>query len=180
MKKITFLIISIITVLLSGCSAPTGSPQTPENSNYYTVTFRQNGQEDIVRKVAVGEILTDIPVPIEKEGYTLSWDRVDFSNLSENIVVTAVETANEYEITFNLYSKWGTVDFDMQSTTLVFDGEYEFEEPSLYGFLFVGWKIEETGADFAPNGVYTVAQDLTLIPEWEKDEESYRWWGHLI
>lgn len=180
MKKLLFLIISICVLILSGCSAPTGSSQTSENSNYYTVTFKQNGQADVTRKVRVGDALGNIPTPVEKTGYTLSWDRNDFSSITEDFIVYAVEQANEYTVTFNLYSEWGTVDFDMQSTTLVFDGEYEFSEPSLYGFLFEGWKIEETGTDFAQSGIYTVAEDITLIPKWKKDEDSNRWWGGLI
>ena len=175
MKKLLFLTIFICAVILSGCNAPTDGAQT-----HCTVTFRQSGQADVTRKVGVGDALADIPTPVDKVGYTVSWDRVDFSTVTEDIIVNAVEKANEYEITFNLYSTWGTVGFDMQSTTLVFDGEYEFDQPSLYGFLFVGWEIEETGAEFATSGVYTVADDITLIPKWEKDENSYRWWGHLI
>ena len=180
MKKLLFLTISICVLILSGCNTPTDGSHTPKNANCYTVTFRQNGQEDIIREVAFGETLTDLPLPIEKTGYTISWDRDDFSSVVENIIVTAVETPNEYEITFNLYSTWGTVNFETQSTTLVFDGAYEFAEPSLYGFLFVGWEIEETGAEFAKSGIYTIADDVTLVPKWEKDEDSYRWWGHLI
>lgn len=180
MKKLLFLIISICVLILSGCTAPTGSSQTSENSNYYTVTFRQDGQADICVEVEKNQALTDIPTPVAKTGYTLSWDRTDFSSITEDFIVYAVEQANEYTITFNLYSEWGTVAFDMQSTTLAFDSEYEFSKPSLYGFFFKGWKVEETGTDFAQSGRYSVAEDITLVPTWEKDEDSNRWWGGLI
>ena len=180
MKKLLFLTIFICAVILSGCNTPTEDVQNTQLPTQCTVTFRQDGQADVTRIVGVGDALADIPMPVDKTGYTVSWDRADFSTVTEDIIVNAVETANEYEITFNLYSTWGTVDFDMQSTTLVFDGAYDLGEPSLYGFLFVGWEIEETGTEFAENGVYTVADDITLIPKWEKDEDSYRWWGHLV
>ena len=172
--------IFIGVLVLSGCSAPTGSSQNSENSNYYTVTFRQDGQADICVEVEKDQALTDIPTPVEKTGYTLSWDRTDFSSITQNFGVYAVEQANEYTITFNLYSQWGTVDFALQSTTIAFDEEYEFAEPSLYGFFFRGWQIEETGKDFAEKGEYTIPSDITLIPKWEKDKDSYRWWGGLI
>ena len=180
MKKLLFLIISICVLILSGCNTPTGGTQSSENSNYYTVTFRQDGQADICVEVEKDQALTDIPTPVEKTGYTLSWDRTDFSAITGDCIVYAVETANKYTITFNLDSEWGTVDFDMQSTMLAFDSEYAFSEPSLYGFSFKGWKIEETGTDFAQSGIYTVAENITLVPTWEKDEDSNRWWGGLI
>lgn len=180
MKKLLFLTISIFAVILSGCNAPTDDVQAPEIPTYCTVTFKQKGQADVTREITVGNALVNIPTPVEKTGYTLSWDRNDFSSITEDIIVYAIEQANEYTVTFDLYSEWGTVDFDMQSITLVFDGEYELAEPSLYGFLFKGWKIEETGANFPQNGRYAVAEDITLVPTWEKDEDSYRWWGGLI
>ena len=78
----------------TGSSANSGDGQTTQ----YTITFKQSGQEDVYRYVEKGEDLTDIPACAEKRGYTVTWDRTDFININENIVVNAVEDANEYRI----------------------------------------------------------------------------------
>lgn len=181
MKKSLFLTICITTVLLSGCNAPTGDVLPRKEGDYCTVTFRQDGQKDVTRSVKAGETLTDIPTPVQKDGYTTVWDKTEFSSLLEDVLVLAVATANEYTISFDLTSTWGEVQFENDDAqTVTFDSAYALEAPTLYGFLFAGWEIKGEGTAFDSEGTYTVAEDITLVPTWEKDEESYRWWGHLI
>ena len=167
-------------VLTSGCNTPTGDNSPQKQGDYYTVTFRQDGQKDVTRSVKAGESLTDIPTPIQKDGYTVGWDTTDFSAITKDLLVLAVATANEYTISFDLHSTLGEVQFDDGSQTVVFDGAYALETPSLYGYIFTGWEMKERGTAFDSEGTYTVASDITLVPTWEKDEDSYRWWGHLI
>jgi LPXTG-motif cell wall-anchored protein len=57
-----------------------------------TVTFKSEGNADIVKTVSSGGTLTDIPAVPEKAGYTGAWDTTDFSNITANKVVTAVYT----------------------------------------------------------------------------------------
>ena len=137
---------------------------------------------DVTRRVKEGETLTDIPTPVQKDGYTTVWDRTEFSALTEDVVVLAVTTANEYVISFDLTSAWGEVQFDDSAQTVTFDSAYSLsdEEPSLYGFFFTGWEIKGKGTAFEEKGTYQVADDITLVPTWEKDEESRRWWGPLV
>ena len=180
MKKSLFLTICISAILLSGCNASTGELVPKKEGEYYTVTFRQDGQKDVTRSVKAGEALTDIPTPVEKDGYTIVWDTTEFSSLSKDMLVFAVATANEYVISFDLYSTWGEVRLEKQTQTVTFDSAYALETPTLYGFFFTGWEIKDKGTAFDGEGTYTVAGDITLVPTWEKDEESYRWWGHLI
>lgn len=181
MKKTLFLPISIAIILLSGCSAPTEDSSPKIEGEYYTITFRQEGQKDVSRRVEAGETLDDIPTPMQKDGYTTVWDRTEFSAITEDTLVLAVATANEYTISFDLYSTWGTVEFDGSAQTVTFDSAYTVSgEPSLYGFFFKGWKIKEDGTAFNSEGTYTIADNITLVPTWEKDEDSYRWWGGLI
>lgn len=180
MKKSLFLTICIGAVLLSGCNAPTGDVTPQKQGEYYTVTFRQDGQKDVTRSVKAGGNLTDIPTPIQKDGYTTVWDKTEFSSLSEDVLVLAVATANEYTISFDLYSTWGEVQFESETQTVTFDSAYALEMPTLYGFLFTGWEIKDEEKAFDSEGTYKVAGDITLVPTWEKDEESYRWWGGLV
>ena len=52
MKKLLFLTISIMTVLLSGCKTPTEDLSfSYDDTVVYTLTFRQDGQADIIREV---------------------------------------------------------------------------------------------------------------------------------
>lgn len=180
MKKLLFLIISMLLILLSGCNAPTGGTSPKPEIEYYTITFRQDGQKDITQSVKAGESLADIPTPVQKSGYTIVWNKTDFLTITEDTLVLAVEKANEYTISFDLYSTWGKVQFDVNEQSVTFDSTYELETPSLYGFLFTGWEIKDDGTAFDSEGTYTFASDITLVPTWEKDEDSYRWWGHLI
>ena len=73
MRKIIML---FMTVLLSICTFfPSCADTVTETEKiYYTVTFRQEGEEDIVKKVEAGKGLTssDIPEPKLKDGYTVT------------------------------------------------------------------------------------------------------------
>lgn len=180
MKKSIFLTISMSIILFSGCNAPTGDNSSQVKDEFYTITFRQDGQKDVTHSIKVGETLDDIPTPIQKDGYTIVWNKTEFSAIKEDTLVLAVATANEYTISFDLYSTWGEVEFGDDTQTVTFDSAYVLETPSLYGFLFTGWEIKDKGTAFDSKGTYKVADDITLVPTWEKDEESYRWWGHLI
>ena len=94
------LVLMVSLVACGGDSASTSSSNSSNSGNpvQYSIIFKQAGQEDIIRYVNKGESLSDIPVCAEKRGYTVAWDRTDFSNIEENIIVNAVEDANEYKI----------------------------------------------------------------------------------
>ncbi|MBQ5929565.1 MAG: hypothetical protein IIX02_02125 [Clostridia bacterium] len=68
----------------------------------YTVTFKQYNQTDIEKEVEEGKALTDIPAPKDRTGYTVKWDKTaaDLANITGNVTVTAIETPNEYTITY--------------------------------------------------------------------------------
>lgn len=81
------LLTAIATLLFLFCFAACGG-----NPETHTVTFRQSGYEDVVKSVKHGEELTDVPLPRPKEGYEVVWDRTDFGSITEDLVVTAIET----------------------------------------------------------------------------------------
>ena len=54
-----------------------------------TVTFRQDGQEDVIRIVKKGESLVDVPEPVSVPGCILSWSVSDFDAIEEDMVVNA-------------------------------------------------------------------------------------------
>ena len=82
------------------CYASDASVLSIEAGEKLTVTFKAQGQADIVKELAWNETLTDIPAVPEKIGHTAAWSVTDFSNITENITITAVYTANKMTITF--------------------------------------------------------------------------------
>lgn len=140
------------------------------NAETYTVTFVQNGQEAITRQVTKGGELTDIPAPQPKTGYTVTWDRTDFSNVSGNLTVNAVETPNEYTITYDLENKEGAT-ISSTTQTVTYDAPYNLYQPTCEGYTFSGWKRADNGKTFE-NGTYTLTENITLIAVWEEEEEE--------
>ena len=93
MKKILiFLMICICSVVMVACGGKgntsekeSQSESISDSATYYTVTFIQENQEDVVKSVKEGESLTDIPNPVEVPGYDVNWDKTDFTNITTNI-----------------------------------------------------------------------------------------------
>ncbi|MDD4690028.1 MAG: cellulase family glycosylhydrolase [Eubacteriales bacterium] len=64
---------------------------TPDPSTLRTITFvDENATTVATRVVVAGETLTDIPAVPAKEGYDGSWDAASFSNITEDMLVTAI------------------------------------------------------------------------------------------
>lgn len=117
MKKLLLLILSAILSMSVFCTVGC-SDGTPDNSSIssetptektYTVTFKQDGQRDVVKTVEEGESLTDIPEPKAKVGYTVAWEVVDLTNIVEDIEVKAIETANTYVVSYDLNGATGEI-----------------------------------------------------------------------
>ncbi len=176
MKKLPLLLLSLALTfgVLGACrsSSDDSSSITSESSATesvsdssvaqvtYTVTFVQEGQEDIVRTVKQGEALTDIPTPQTKKGYTVAWNQSDFSEIASNVTVLAVATANEYEITFD------TLDATLSENArkVTFDGEYTLPTLTKKGYEFGGWKNGDTLV--ATSGAWSIDSDVELTAVW--------------
>ncbi len=131
-----------------------------------TVTFKQAGQQDIVKKVSSGETITDVPTPIGKTGYTVVWDTTDFTNLTGDIVVNAVETANTYTITYE--TNGGVLANETQEVT--YDSEVTLAVPTKIDYEFSGWYY---GEDLVSDGKWTIADNVTLVAGWEEVVPTY-------
>ena len=174
MKKLFLFLLSLTltATALSGCSFLTGgessSPsssiensQSSEQKATYTVVFKQEGQNDIVKTVEEGKALTDIPTPAQKTGYTTKWSVEDFSNITEDLTVTAVSTANEYTITYDAGE--GNVDVATQKVT--YDAvPGTFATPTREAYIFVCWTYN--GNAILPTDVWKIASDVTLVASW--------------
>lgn len=128
-----------------------------------TVIFRQNGEEDIVVTVTVGESLTDIPTPTEKAGYYVVWDRTDFSNLAEDIMVNAIQTAKTYTVT--LYSNGGVI--TQESITVTYGQDYALPAPIHSEHIFEYWTY--AGEKVDAQGIWEIdAEDIRLTAQWNE------------
>lgn len=134
-----------------------------ESIQQVKVTFKQDGQMDIVKTLKQGETLTDIPTPISKMGYMVEWNTVDFINITEDMTVYAVETAKTYTVVLNVNG--GSV---MQTTITVTYGQaYKLMIPTKENKVFDGWFYN--GIHISLSGIWeidTEDAEVTLIAEW--------------
>lgn len=168
-----------------GSSQSGSSNNTDGQTEQYTITFKQDGKEDVVRYVKKGETLTDIPACAEKQGYTVVWDKTDFTNVSGNITVNAVATANEYKIYFsgivkeNVPSGAG-LSFDEEKQTYYAVVKYDaaYTLPLCVKEVYkktTKWKKD--GAEYTFSGTYSELADITLSPVWEDVRENEKDWS---
>lgn len=128
----------------------------------FTVTFVQEGYDDIVKTVKYNDSLTDIPVPQEIEGYTVTWNKNDFTGIKENIVVNAVKTPNKYKVTLHSNLK---EDETIEITATYNEPLYITSYFSLNDYVLESWDSslnEVLGNEF----MYQFATDLDLYANW--------------
>ena len=145
----------------SESEAPVDSDSTSEEDVKveYTVTFKQDGYDDIVMTVEKGKGLAEVPTPQPITGYTVAWDKTNFAKITKDTVVTAVATANTYTVTYDVG------DATAETATVTYDAAYELATPAKEGFKFVGWTYND--AAFDATGVWTIAEDVTLVAQWQ-------------
>jgi uncharacterized repeat protein (TIGR02543 family) len=148
-------------------SVSESSDSASEEEEDVTITFKQSGYSDVVKTVKQGEALTDIPDPQAKTGYTVVWDKTSFTNITEDIVVNAVATANKYTITYN--ANGGELANQTQEVT--FDSETTLVTPTREDYIFNGWMYE--GAAVVNGEAWTIADNVTLVAEWIDNRPTY-------
>ncbi len=161
-KKFLFVSLFVISSLLF-CSCDSLGQNGDRQS--YTVTFEQNGVKDIVKTVKAGETLDDIPLPKDKVGYTIVWDTNDFSSITQDMTVKAIETPNKYTISFDENS--GNALFS-DTITVEYDATYVLPQPThAEGFLFKGWQV---GNELLKNsGIWRIdgQESITATAVWQ-------------
>ncbi len=138
------------------------------NEKEITVSFVQDGQEVIVKKIKKGETLYDIPTPIQIKGYTVTWERTDFSALKDSMDVKAVLTPNVYVINYKVDENANGCS-GLQ--TVIYGENFTLDVPSLDGWVFVGWKLDGTET-FVENGKYIWTENITLTAVWDVDGDD--------
>lgn len=177
--SLIFLTVSAFVLAGTACGGRKNSSETagaPETT--YTVTFRQEGRKDVVRVVKAGDGLADIPRPDPIPGYSVDWDRADFSEIPGNIIVTAVQTANRYLITYDLGVN-GYAVLKNRSTEVTFGESFVLEIPEYAGSAkFYGWYLADKNGEptdrKVENGVYTYPEDITVVAGWQEWSDVVR------
>jgi len=125
-------------------TSPTLIPFTSDNGSitaqvYHSVTFVDyDGTVLSAQSVAHGSAAIEPTAP-EREGYAfIGWDK-DFSNVTEDMTVTAQYSANSYSITYTINGEKYTAQ-TYEFGAVVSAPEYTVPE----GHTFSGWDIPET------------------------------------
>lgn len=132
----------------------------------HTVTFKADGQDDIIVIVRDGETLSSdqLPAVPEKIGFTGAWDITDFSNIHADLIVNAIYTPSSGTVTVTYTDgvDGAEVFADQVYTVELGDPTPAFSgTPSRTGYTFAGWNptVTETvsgtvlyTAQWTPNG----------------------------
>lgn len=159
-KKIIsiFIVLTILAAAIFTFSACGGADKI-------TVSFVQEGRETRVIEIEKGGTIKnkDIiqPAKTTKYGYTVQWDRTDFSNLTEDTVVYAVEVPKVLVV---WYDTDGGEPIDYSEFT--FDAPYTLPVPVKAGYNFNGWLLG--GEPFDKTEVWKVGDNITLKATWEQ------------
>ena len=140
---------------------------------YHTVTFKQDGYDDVIREVADGEDLTDIPEPHGRPGYTVVWEGAELTNVRQDLTLRAVETVNVYTLTYKINYNYASMSNTTKKITYgtEFTLETPFVEPNAE-YKFVKWIDEETKEEVKA-GVYLYTKDVTLIGVWSDGHSNF-------
>ena len=170
MKKILAILLCILcTFCACGGTGGDFSSGTDGDSSgsviMATVRFQQDGQDEVVKTVEKGQSLTDIPTPQGKTGYTVTWSVTDFSNISGDMTVVAVEEPKTYQVTLKNGNSETIVEVE-------YDDTYAFEEPTNEDYVFAGWKYGETTV-LPTTGVWKIdADNIVLVAKWGSKSHS--------
>ena len=155
--------------LLGGGSSDGSQSSSADAEKSYTVTFKQAGQPDVVETVKEGESLTQLPQVKEKTGYTVAWEEVDLTNISEDIIVEAVETPNVYQITYDVN---GGDALESATQSVTYDAAYTLATPTREDWGFIGWQYGTDLYTQFSGEQWKVASDVTFVAQWSDERPS--------
>lgn len=117
------------------------------NEKYFSVTFDDGISQPVVRVVAHGQSLEDIPEPSAKTGYDGAWDRTNFENILEDVTVRANYTPHKYTVTFvSTGETVATKNYNIE-TAITFD------DANREHYIFEGWFASEIFSGNSETGI---------------------------
>ena len=135
------------------------------NEKYFSVTFDDGISQPVVRVVAHGQSLEDIPAPSAKTGYDGAWNRTVFENVLEDVTVSANYTPHEYTVAFvSADETVATKNYNIE-TTIAFD------DVSREHYVFEGWFANENFSGNCETGIEVGNYgDKTYYAKWRAVE----------
>ena len=131
------------------------------NEVYYNVIFDDGICAPIVKKVAHGETLEDIPVPTPKRGYMAQWQEESVVDVFEDITVHALYTPIDYTVSFVSDNEV------ISSESYNIESELTFEDASKPYYIFGGWFEDENCFGDRVSGLDTGnVGDKTFYAKW--------------
>lgn len=128
---IALLLIVVASLLFVACN----------DSATYKITFKAEGQSDIVYELTEGESLNEIPSIPKKAGYKGEWSISDFSNIRSHVTVSAIYVPIKYKIEFNVND--GAINGPYEYEYTIEGDKFIFPIPERQGFTFIGWYDNE-------------------------------------
>ena len=155
---------ALVSCKVGADNSTTDSAPIPQT---VSITFKQEGKADVVKTVEKGADLTDIPELASKTGYTVVWDKTDFTDIQADMTVTAIYTANTYTVTYDADG----FAIDGTTTLLTYDATCSSLDMSLTqeDYRFLGWKFGEV--TYTNTSVWNVADNVTLTASWVGKDE---------
>ena len=173
---IFFLLMGLCTTcdIVPTIEIPHDNENDPENIEglFSAVFFESNGGSDVEVQIAEKEEPIDEPIPPVKTGYTFAGWYKDSSLTSlwvfetdlvtENIILYAKWTVNQYSVSFNTDGGSAVV-----SQTVDYGGTVTRpSDPVRTGFVFVNWYFDSGLSDLWDFTLDTVTADMTLYAKW--------------
>ena len=141
---VSLLLATIMCFSLVACGGGDKDSDTDTNTNTdtdvaadsFTVTFKQEGEEDVVITVESGKTI-EIPAPKAVAGYTVEWDQ-DLTGIAitQNVIVNAEKTPVQNTINYNVN---GGANATTNPTKFTVEDEFTFAAPTRTGYDFKGW-----------------------------------------
>ena len=141
---VSLLLAIIMCFSLVACGGGDKDSDTDTNTNTdtdvaadsFTVTFKQEGEEDVVITVESGKTI-EIPAPKAVAGYTVEWDQ-DLTGIAitQNVIVNAEKTPVQNTINYNVN---GGANATTNPTKFTVEDEFTFAAPTRTGYDFKGW-----------------------------------------
>ena len=141
-----------------------------EEQEEIQVSFETNGGESISSKTYYkGEKFLNLPTPTKDGKYFGGW----FLDSALTQAIDGTTTIFISASTATLYAKWEDSGYNVSynlgggnvatilPTAMASGAEFNIQEPSRYGYLFNGWKLNESTTDFtiAKTGIAGVTRD---------------------
>lgn len=172
-KSIMIITFSILLIAISMFTLSCYIEETPYSSSstrQITITFKQEGFDDIVRSIESGAALTDIPTPQAIKGYTVKWD-ASFENITDDLVVNVTKTPIEYTILYEM-NDGANNEGNIQKYTI--ETEFDLLDPTKDGFEFSGWYSDKELTKRVIKIEKGTTENITLWAKWTSKENAVR------